>query len=231
MRYDDVTRGVFLSRKNRFVARVAVDGVEQDVHVKNTGRLAELFLPGRTVFLARAAQGAARRTAYDLIAVDAAQEGEPPNYVNVDSNAPNAAVEEWLCGGLFSEQASVRHEVRHGDSRFDFYVEDGKEQAFIEVKGVTLLRDGVALFPDAPTERGVKHIHGLAACLQEGYRAYLIFVIQTKGVHALSPNDATHPAFGAALRSAMAAGVTVLAYDCAVGPDHMCIGAPVSVVV
>lgn len=221
MRYSNITEGVFIRRINRFVARVKADGTEQDVHVKNTGRLKELFLPSTPVFLT-APDSTKRRTKYDLVSLDAGEAGMP-DFVNVDSNAPNKAAGEWLCGGLFSAHASVKAEASHGDSRFDFYVEDGTRRAFIEVKGVTLLRDGRALFPDAPTERGIKHAEGLIRCLREGYEAYILFVIQRKGAKAFSPNSETHPEFAAVLRKAAEAGVRVLAVDCRIMPDSMCI--------
>ena len=219
MHYPNTAEGIFIRRINRFVARVQADGIEQDVHVKNTGRLRELFLPGARVFLT-APESAKRRTKYDLVSLDAG-DANAPDYVNVDSNAPNKAVGEWLRGGLFSEAASVKAEASHGDSRFDFYTEDGERRAFIEVKGVTLLREGKALFPDAPTERGIKHTEGLIRCLREGYEAYILFVIQRKGAAAFSPNDSTHPAFGNALRKAADAGVRILAVDCKVTPGSM----------
>lgn len=222
MEYPNIVPGTFISRVNRFVARVAVNGAEQDVHVKNTGRLRELFLPGTRVFLT-APGGANRRTAYDLVALDAGGETQE-NFVNVDSGAPNRAVGEWLRGNLFSGTASVAAEVSHGDSRFDFYVEDGARRAFIEVKGVTLLVNGGALFPDAPTERGIKHVRGLIRCIDEGYEAYVLFIVQRSGADFFAPNDAAHPAFGAALREASRAGVRVLALACDVAPNamHIC---------
>ncbi|MBE5784179.1 MAG: DNA/RNA nuclease SfsA [Clostridiales bacterium] len=221
MRYPNITAGTFLHRTNRFVARVDVGGTEQDVHVKNTGRLKELFLPGTEVFLT-APESRERRTKYDLVSLNAGIK-DASRYVNVDSNAPNRAAGEWLRGSLFSENAFTRAETVHGDSRFDFYVEDGLRRAFIEVKGVTLLQNGKALFPDAPTERGIKHMEGLVQCVAEGYEGYLLFIIQRKGAAAFSPNDITHSAFGDALRKAASAGVRILAVDCEVTPESMCI--------
>ena len=211
----------FLSRPNRFVAIVELDGQPVTVHVKNTGRCRELLLSGATVYLA-AAQNPTRKTPYDLIAVDKMMANGRTETVNIDSQAPNDIAAEWLpISGLFSETAAFRREVTHGDSRFDFCVENANgegDTAYLEVKGCTLEREGVARFPDAPTERGVKHIRELTALAREGTPAYILFVIQMKGTHAFHPNDETHPAFGAALREAHDAGVHILAVDCRVIP-------------
>ncbi|MBQ8684461.1 MAG: DNA/RNA nuclease SfsA [Clostridia bacterium] len=230
MRYGCVVAGRFISRPNRFIARVEIDGTEHTVHVKNTGRCKELLVPGCTVYLA-VADHPARKTAYDLIGVEKQRPGQPPLCINMDSQAPNEAVGEWLPGsGLFSPQAVIRREVTWGGSRFDFYVEDGGRRAFLEVKGVTLEQDGVAMFPDAPTVRGVKHLHELTAAVEAGYEAYVLFVVQMKEMHQLRPNDVTHPEFGVALRQAAAAGVTVLAVDCVVTPESMMMDKAVPVV-
>ncbi len=217
MRYTDVTEGIFLRRLNRFAARVTVDGREETVHVKNTGRLGELLLPGTRVFLQRAARPD-RKTGYDLIAVF--RDGQT---VNVDSQAPNAAAAEWLAAGrLFPDLRDLRREVVHGDSRFDLsFVHGDGIRALMEVKGVTLLRDGAALFPDAPTARGARHLRGLARAVEEGYEAWILFVIQMKGADRLEPNRRTDPAFADALRDAAAAGVHVLAMDCRVEADSL----------
>lgn len=229
MKYANVVPGRFLCRPNRFIAHVEVGGQQVVAHVKNTGRCRELLVPGCTVYLAPAADPA-RKTKYDLIAVEKQRGNAPALLINMDSQAPNAAAEEWLrTGALFSGDAVIRREVRHGASRFDFYVEDGGRRAFLEVKGVTLEDNGAVLFPDAPTERGIKHIQELTACLEQGYEAYILFVVQLKGARLFRPNDMTHPAFGAALRAARAAGVHILAMDCRVTPGSMVLDAPVPV--
>lgn len=230
MKYAQVIRGEFVQRPNRFIARVRIDGKEELVHVKNTGRCKELLLPGVTVWLSRSDKPQ-RKTKYDLIGVEKKREGKPPLLVNMDSQIPNAAAEEWLLkSGLFSPAARIRREVFFGNSRFDFYIEDGARKAFMEVKGVTLEHNGIARFPDAPTVRGVKHIRELIACLQKGYEAYVLFVVQMKEISCLRPNDETHRAFGDALREAAAAGVKILAVDCLVTPYSLVLDAPIPVV-
>lgn len=225
VQYQNVQKGTFLCRTNRFVARVLLNKTEVAVHVKNTGRLRELLCLGAVVYLAHGA-ALGRKTAWDLIAVES--DGQ---IVNIDSQAPNRVFGEFLQqGGFRFDVTAVRTEVTRGDSRFDFCLELEQSMEFVEVKGVTLLRDGRAYFPDAPTERGVKHIHGLMEAVQAGQKAALVFVIQRKGACALLPNDATHPAFGAALREAAAVGVRIEAYDCLVAPDSLIVDAPVSVV-
>lgn len=224
MEYQNVSQGIFLARPNRFIAQVELDGREETVHVKNTGRCRELLTPGAKVILAPSGN-AARKTRYDLVAVY--REGL---LVNIDSQAPNRAVAEWL-RARFPAPGQVRPEVSHGDSRLDFFVErQGAPSVFIEVKGVTLFDGGVALFPDAPTQRGVKHLKTLADCVAEGARAWAMFVIQAQGAAVcFRPNDETHPAFGAALREAAKKGVEILAVDCVVAPDRMTIREPVPV--
>ena len=171
-----------------------------------------------------------RKTKYDLIAVEKRREEKEPLLVNMDSQIPNDVTEEWLRKGiLFSKEARVRREVKYGNSRFDFYIEDGERKAFLEVKGVTLEEDGIASFPDAPTERGIKHIRELMQCLQEGYEAYILFVIQMKEITKFRPNDKTHPAFGEALREAQKAGVKIMAVDCLVTAESIEADAPVFV--
>ena len=230
MRYGEVVRGRFLRRPNRFVAYTEIEGREVVVHVKNTGRCRELLVPGCTVYLARGGNPA-RKTAYDLVAVEKERVGRAPLLINMDAQAPNAVATEWLPrSGLFSPSATFRREVTFGASRFDLYVEDGERRAFIEVKGVTLEEGGVARFPDAPTERGVKHLRELISAVEAGYEAFLLFVVQMKEVVSVSPNDETHPAFGEALRAAAAAGVRVLAVDCIVTPESLTADAPVPVV-
>ncbi|MDR0570437.1 MAG: DNA/RNA nuclease SfsA [Clostridiales Family XIII bacterium] len=216
MTYPDVSAAKFISRPNRFIAYVELDGALAVAHVKNTGRCRELLLPGATVYLSKSGNPE-RKTLYDLVAV---QKGE--RLVNMDSQAPNAAFGEYLRAGRHIDGASlIKAEAGRGRSRFDFYVEAEGRGIFIEVKGVTLEEDGVALFPDAPTERGVKHLRELADCVRSGYEAHVVFVIQMRGVKYFSPNDATHAAFGAALREAVAAGVAASALDCRVRTDGM----------
>lgn len=216
MKYEHMEPARFVSRPNRFVAQVEQKGRQEVCHVKNTGRCKELLVPGAELYVQRS-DNPARKTALDLISV---KKGE--QWVNMDSQAPNKVAEEWLkAGGLGYKDIYVKPECRYGNSRFDFYLEYEGRKAFMEVKGVTLEEDGVARFPDAPTERGVKHIEELMRCMENGYDAYICFVIQMKGVTRLEPNDRTHPAFGEALRRAAKAGVQVLAYDCLVKPDEL----------
>ena len=223
MKYDPMVPGSFLARPNRFIAHVEIDGQPQVVHVKNTGRCRELLTPGARVWCQESANPA-RKTKYDLITI---QKGH--RLINMDSQAPNAAAKEWLAGGGLGEIEDLKAETFHGDSGFDFsFTKDGVP-CFLEVKGVTLETDGVCAFPDAPTERGAKHLRGLTRLAAAGYGAYVLFVIQMADVAYLHPNDATDPAFGQALREAAAAGVQVLAVDCAVTPDSMVIGKAVPV--
>lgn len=230
MKYNNVIKGVFTSRPNRFIAYVKIDGKEEVTHVKNTGRCKELLVPECTVYLS-VSDNPARKTKYDLIAAEKERGQLPSLLINLDSQVPNDAAEEWLkkCT-LFSEEAIIRREVRHGNSRFDFYIEDKGEKIFLEVKGVTQEHSGTALFPDAPTERGVKHIEELTACTSEGFKAYILFVIQMKGIHELKPNDETHKAFGDALRKAHKSGVKIIAKDCVITPDSITIDEDVPVI-
>ena len=217
MEYQRMVPGVFLERPNRFVAHIEIDGTRQVCHVKNTGRCRELLPAGASVWC-QESTNPNRKTKYDLIAV---QKGQ--RIINMDSQAPNAAVKEWLQSGGLGMISDLKAEVKHGDSRFDFaFTKDGLP-CFLEVKGVTLENDGICAFPDAPTQRGAKHIRGLTALAQAGYGAYILFVIQMSGVTYLHPNDVTDPDFGAALREAAANGVNVLAVDCAVTSDSMTI--------
>ena len=223
MRYENMVRGSFLARPNRFIAHIEIDGQAEICHVKNTGRCRELLTPGATVWCQKSSNPA-RKTKYDLITV---RKGE--RLINMDSQAPNQAAKEWLLAGGLGEISELKPEYTHGDSRFDFsFLLDGK-RCFLEVKGVTLENDGVCAFPDAPTERGVKHLKGLTRAAQEGYGAFVLFVIQMADVKYLHPNDATDPAFGAALREAAENGVAVLAIDCAVTESEMNIRLPVLV--
>lgn len=229
MKYTKVIPAVFLSRPNRFIAKVLTREGEQTVHVKNTGRCAELLTPGCTVYLSyESAPG--RKTAYDLIATEKEREGRAPLLINMDSQVVNDVAAEHLeSGALFPKGSLIRREVTYGASRFDFYLENGMRKAYLEVKGVTLESDGIAAFPDAPTLRGVKHLGELERAAEEGFEAYLLFVIQMKGVHLLRPNDATHKAFGEALRRAAAHGVQICAIDAVVTPDSILPGDPVAV--
>ena len=220
MKYKNIIAGKFLSRPNRFIATVEINGSTETVHVKNTGRCKELLIPGAKVYLA-ASNNSARKTKYDLIAVTKTTK-DKRILINMDSQIPNDVVDEWLKDSdLFSDKASISREVTFGSSRFDFYVSDGKRKAFLEVKGVTLEKDGVALFPDAPTVRGVKHIHELIRAAELGFEAYVLFVIQMKGVKKFIPNAQTHPAFADALQQASGSGVKIIARDCVVTKDSI----------
>ena len=223
MHYPNMISGHFLSRPNRFIAHVEIGGKEEIVHVKNTGRCRELLQPGTEVWC-QESTNPNRKTKFDLITV---RKGD--RLINMDSQAPNIAAGEWLRSGGLGEITDLKAESFHGDSRFDFSFEKDGKKCFLEVKGVTLENDGVCAFPDAPTERGVKHLKGLTKLAQEGYGAYVLFVIQMPDVKYLHPNDETDPAFGAALREAAAAGVQVIAMDCAVSEDTMEIRLPVLV--
>ena len=223
MRYDQVLPGRFLSRPNRFIAWVEREGQTEKCHVKNTGRCRELLVPGARVYLARAANPA-RKTAFDLIAVEKGN-----LLINMDAQAPNQVFREWAEAN-WPGLVAIRPEFTWEDSRFDFRLETEKGTVFVEVKGVTLEENGEVRFPDAPTERGVKHLRGLQRAAEQGYGAAVCFVVQMKGATHFCPNDATHPVFGQALRQAAAEGVQVLAYDCAVTPDSLAMDAPVPVV-
>jgi len=216
MKYQNIERAVFKERPNRFIAYVETARGREICHVKNTGRCRELLTPDAKLYVQRN-DNPARKTKLDLIGVEKNQ-----YLINMDSQAPNHAVKEWLmAGNLFSGQAQVYSEKTYGDSRFDFYIEDGERKAFMEVKGVTLEADGVCRFPNAPTERGVKHIRELMKCMEDGYEAYILFVIQMSPVKYLEPNDITHKAFGDALREASKAGVHVMARDCHITADSI----------
>ena len=225
MRYERIEKAVFLERLNRFIAYTELNGRKETVHVKNTGRCAELLVPGASVYIQRSANPD-RKTKWDLISVE---KGE--RMINMDSQIPNRLVEEWIRGGhLFRDVTLVRTETTYGNSRFDLYVEAEGKRIFIEVKGVTLEENGVCRFPDAPSERAVKHLEELILAKQEGYETYVFFVIQMKDVRYFTPNTDTHPAFAEALRRAAAAGVHILAYDCTVSPDSIEIDSPVDIV-
>lgn len=218
MQYANMVPGTFLSRPNRFVAQVVIDGVTETVHVKNTGRCRELLPVGAKVWCQRS-DNPNRKTKFDLIAV-----AKGDRMINMDSQAPNAAAREWLLDGGLGEIRDLRAETVHGDSRFDFSFTREGIPCLLEVKGVTLEEEGVCVFPDAPTQRGAKHLRGLTEAVREGYGAYVLFVIQMGSVRSLHPNDATDPEFGRALRQAAAQGVRILAVDCAVTEDTMTIG-------
>ena len=218
MKYANMTPGTFLARPNRFIAHIDMEGQTEVVHVKNTGRCRELLPVGARVWCQKS-DNPARKTKYDLITV---QKGD--RLINMDSQAPNIAAGGWLRGGGLGNVENLRAEVKHGDSRFDFSFFLNGKQCFLEVKGVTLETDGVCAFPDAPTERGAKHLRDLTKAVQEGYGGYVLFVIQMEKVTYLHPNDATDPEFGKALREAAANGVQVLAVDCEVTVDEMRIG-------
>ena len=223
MQYSNMVPGTFLARPNRFIAHVEIGGETQVVHVKNTGRCRELLPAGAQVWCQECGNSN-RKTKYDLITV---QKG--CRLINMDSQAPNIAAGEWLRSGGLGKVENLKAESFHGDSRFDFsFTKDGR-QCFLEVKGVTLEQDGVCAFPDAPTERGAKHLRGLTKLAREGYGAYVLFVIQMADVKYLHPNDVTDPAFGAALREAADVGVQVLAMDCTVTESTMDIRQPVPV--
>lgn len=224
MQYGKILPARFLSRPNRFVARVEAEGEELVCHVKNTGRCRELLVPGATVWLEES-PNPSRKTKFDLIAVE---KGE--RLINMDAQAPNKVFGEWAAAGGFREGLTLlRPETTYGSSRFDFYWESSKSRGFVEVKGVTLEEDGIVRFPDAPTLRGVKHLDELVKAREAGYEAAVCFVIQMENVRWFAPNDETHPEFGQALRRAAQAGVEILAMDCAVTPQSLTIGKPVPI--
>lgn len=223
MRYEAMVPGIFRERPNRFVALVEINGAVEVCHVKNTGRCRELLKPGVQVWCQRASNPD-RKTKFDLITVR-----KEDRLVNMDSQVPNAVAGEWLRGGGLGVLEELRPETVHGDSRFDFSFRKDGIPYFLEVKGVTLERDNVCAFPDAPTLRGTKHLRGLAEAARQGFGAYVLFVVQMSGIRGLRPNDETDPAFGAALRAAKAAGVQVLAVSCRVTEDSITADAPVPV--
>ena len=226
MQYDHIVKGTFRARPNRFIALVEIDGREEVCHVKNTGRCRELLVPGATVYLDHS-DNPKRKTAYDLVAVE-----KGTRLINMDAQAPNRVFAEWAAGGGFLPHLrSIRPEVTFGASRFDFRLETEEGKViWVEVKGVTLEENGLARFPDAPTERGVKHIQELQRAAEAGDGAVLFFVVQMEGIQSVQPNDATHPAFGAALRQAAKQGVQVLARGCRVEPSCLEIAEEIPVV-
>ncbi len=231
MKYEKIVKAKFISRPNRFVAVVDLNGKEISVHVKNTGRCRELLVPGVAVYLEDfACRQGKRKYLYDLVAVEKGN-----LLINMDSQAPNKVVKEALINKAvqlpgMSDISVIKSETVYGNSRFDFYIE-GKngQKGFVEVKGVTLENDGIASFPDAPTERGVKHLQELVNAKANGFHAYILFVIQMSGMKLFTPNDATHKAFGDALRSASKNGVNILVYECKVTPGTLEIAKPVSI--
>ena len=224
MKYKRIEEGRFLSRPNRFIAEVMIDGKKEICHVKNTGRCRELLIPGVQVYL-EVSDNPKRSTKYDLVAV---KKGEM--LINVDSMAPNKAVAQWLDkGGIWENIRLIRPETTYGESRFDFYMETERDKIFIEVKGVTLENEGVVMFPDAPTQRGVKHINELVAASKVGYKTYILFVVQMSECKYFTPNRATHPEFANALRFAKENGVEILAYNCKLTAESMELFEPVEV--
>lgn len=225
MKYTNIHPAIFKSRPNRFIAYVDIDGTSVVTHVKNTGRCRELLVPEARVLLEES-DNPQRKTKYDLVSV---YKGD--RLINMDSQAPNRLFGEWItAGNLFTNCTLIKPETTFQNSRFDFYVEADGKKHFIEVKGVTLEKDNIALFPDAPTDRGVKHLNELIAAKEAGFCTWVVFVIQMKGITRFSPNDETHPAFGEALRQAEKAGVRILALDCQVSPGVVNINSSVPVV-
>lgn len=229
MKYQQMVKATFIERPNRFVAYCEVEGERYKVHVKNTGRCKELLMPGGTVYLEKS-NNPNRKTPYSLIAVE-----KGDLLINMDSQAPNVVVEEALKSGVIQlpnikePLQTVKREQTYGQSRFDFYCEAGMEKIFIEVKGVTLEEDGIVRFPDAPTERGVKHLEELISAHQSGYKSYVIFVVQMEEAMYFTPHEKRHPAFAKTLRKAVNSGVEVLAYTCKVTPSSLEIIKPLEV--
>ncbi|MEG0971954.1 MAG: DNA/RNA nuclease SfsA [Lachnospiraceae bacterium] len=224
MIYDNIKKAIFLDRPNRFIAHVNLNGETKIVHVKNTGRCKELLVPGSTVFVEEVLSST-RKTDYDLISV---YKGD--RLINMDSQAPNKVFGEWVKEGKFLPNITkIRPETKYGNSRLDFYLETETQKIVVEVKGVTLEENGIVRFPDAPTIRGVRHLEELCAAKKEGYESYAVFVVQMSPIIRFEPNDSTHPDFGRTLRQAEKEGVHILALDCIVTPNSMCIGKPVDV--
>lgn len=225
MKYKNIKKGIFIDRPNRFIANVKIDGKVEAVHVKNTGRCKELLVPGVTVFV-QEFENTSRKTKFDLIGVCKGKE-----LYNIDSQAPNKVFGEWILNSkYFGDINVIKPECRYGDSRFDFYLETDNSKIFVEVKGVTLEENGVLLFPDAPTERGLKHINELCKCIDDGYEACICFVVQTEKVEYFTPNRDTHMAFAEALLKAEEKGVKILCVNCRVREDSLEINEFVDVV-
>ncbi len=223
MKYHNIKKGIFKKRENRFIAYVEIDGKIQMCHVKNTGRCKELLVYDAVVFVQESFD-MKRKTKFSLISVI-----KNGRLINMDSQAPNKAAAEWIDGGLFDDVLLLKSERKFNNSRFDFYVERKCEKAFIEVKGVTLEENGIVRFPDAPTQRGVKHINELCEAVKAGFAAYIIFIVQMENVKWFEPNYHTHREFGEALKQAQEKGVNILAFECSVGDDFMCVGEKVDV--
>ena len=225
MRYNNIFKAEFLSRPNRFIAKVLLNGRTETVHVKNTGRCGELLVPGAQVFLEKGTSPG-RKTEYDLVTV---RKGS--RLVNMDAQAPNRVFYEFAQSGRFMPDLTlIKPEYRLGDSRFDFYMESGQRRILAEIKGVTLERDNVVLFPDAPTERGLKHVRELTELCKEGYECAVVFVVQMEGASYFTPNAETDPKLSRALAEARTAGVHILAYECSVSETEMNITVPVKVI-
>lgn len=225
MIYENIVKGTFINRPNRFIANVMIDGTIEKCHVKNTGRCKELLLPGTIVYLEEN-DNSERKTKYSLINVQ-----KEKRLINMDSQAPNKVVHEWLkAGNLFPDAKTIRPETKYGNSRFDFYIEENDRKIFMEVKGVTLEEDNIVKFPDAPTERGIKHLNELCEAVKDGYEAYVFFVIQMEDVRYFTPNEENHMAFADALVHAKECGVNILAYDCLVTEHSLVIGREVEVI-
>lgn len=225
MRYERIEEAIFLERPNRFIAYASIRGEKEVVHVKNTGRCAELLIPGAKIYV-QESENPERKTKWDLIAVK-----KQDRMINMDSQVPNKVVQEWLCkGALFGEGAIIRPETTYKNSRFDFYIEKKDRKAFIEVKGVTLETNGIVKFPDAPSERAVKHVGELIEAVKEGYEAYILFVIQMQHVKYFTPNRETHAEFGEMLKKAKKAGVKILAFDSIVTKEEILLNDEVEVV-
>lgn len=211
MKYKNIKKGKFIDRPNRFIANIEIDGKVEVCHVKNTGRCKELLIPDATVFV-QEFDSPSRKTKFDLISVF-----KDGRHINIDSQVPNKVFHEWLLKGyLFGNITLIKPESKYKNSRFDFYVESGEDKVFIEIKGVTLEEDNVVLFPDAPTERGVKHINELIECIKEDYKAFIVFIVQMEDVTYFTPNCKTHQKFADALELAKSSGVNILAFDCKV---------------
>ena len=216
MKYKEVVKGSFVDRPNRFIAHVKINGEIQTVHVKNTGRCKELLTEGTTVYVQKS-DNPARKTKYDLITV--VKNGM---LINMDSQAPNKVFGEWVSQGNFAANVDlIKPECKYGTSRFDFYIEAGGRKIFAEIKGVTLEEEGIVMFPDAPTERGIKHIKELCECVKNGYEGYIFFIIQMEQCKYFTPNKATHPEFAEALKKASECGVNIKAMNCNVTEDEL----------
>ncbi|MBO5743006.1 MAG: DNA/RNA nuclease SfsA [Clostridia bacterium] len=214
MKYENIKNGIFVSRPNRFIANVIINGKEEVCHVKNTGRCKELLIPGCEVILEES-KNPLRKTKYDLIAVY-----KDKRLINIDSLAPNKVFGEWA-DKYFKNVSLIKSEVKFGNSRFDFYIEADGKRIFAEVKGVTLEKDGVVLFPDAPTQRGLKHINELCEAVKQGYGAYIFFIVQMDNVKYFTPNKETHKAFADALKKAKKKGVKIKCFNCIVNEDEL----------